>query len=62
MAMINSALAHKPCDRECELYPALLVNSFMVLMWIMIGYAVAISVCVRNKLKPFQAQCLEERS
>ena len=52
----------KPCDKERELYPALLVNSFMVLLWMMIGYAVAISVCARNKLKPFQAQGLEERS
>ncbi len=61
MATINPAMAHKPCNREYELYPALLVNSFMVLLWMMIGYAVAISVYVQNKFKPFQALGLEER-
>ena len=52
----------KPADSELELLPRISLNLIFIMLWMMIGYAVAFAVFVQNKLKPIQAQGLEERS
>ena len=62
MATINPSLAYKPCDRECELYPALFLNFLILSWWMAIAYSVAFAISMQNKLKPVQDQVLKERS